>query len=87
VTATSRRGDRYVGYLDEYPDYTTQGETIEEFEAMHGDVLLPDDVSLAELGALHFALYNTGHVVTQHMAHRILYRYRFHSQSSHYTVV
>jgi hypothetical protein len=24
----------FVGYLDEYPDYTTQGETIEEFEKM-----------------------------------------------------
>ena len=24
----------YVGYLDEYPDYTTQGETKEEFEEM-----------------------------------------------------
>ena len=24
----------YVGYLDDYPDYTTQGETIEEFEDM-----------------------------------------------------
>jgi hypothetical protein len=24
----------YVGYLDEYPDYTTQGETVEEFETM-----------------------------------------------------
>lgn len=24
----------YVGYLDDYPDYTTQGETLEEFEAM-----------------------------------------------------
>jgi hypothetical protein len=24
----------YVGYLDDYPDYTTQGETLEEFEGM-----------------------------------------------------
>ena len=24
----------YVGYLDNYPDYTTQGETLEEFEDM-----------------------------------------------------
>ena len=24
----------FVGYLDDYPDYTTQGETIEEFEEM-----------------------------------------------------
>jgi hypothetical protein len=24
----------YVGHLDDYPDYTTQGETIEEFEDM-----------------------------------------------------
>jgi hypothetical protein len=24
----------FVGYLDEYPDYTTQGETVEEFEKM-----------------------------------------------------
>ena len=24
----------YVGYLDDYPDYTTQGETLEEFEDM-----------------------------------------------------
>ena len=24
----------YVGYLDDYPDYTTQGENLEEFEEM-----------------------------------------------------
>ena len=24
----------YVGHLDDYPDYTTQGETLEEFEDM-----------------------------------------------------
>ncbi|MDR0447437.1 MAG: type II toxin-antitoxin system HicB family antitoxin [Treponema sp.] len=24
----------YVGHLDEYPEYTTQGETFEEFEDM-----------------------------------------------------
>lgn len=24
----------YVGYLDDYPDYVTQGETLQEFEEM-----------------------------------------------------
>ena len=24
----------YVGHLDDYPDYTTQGKTLEEFEDM-----------------------------------------------------
>jgi hypothetical protein len=24
----------YVGHLDEYPDYNTQGETLDEFEDM-----------------------------------------------------
>jgi hypothetical protein len=24
----------YVGYLNDYPDYTTQGETFDEFEDM-----------------------------------------------------
>jgi len=25
-------GDMWLGYLDEYPDYMTQGETIDELE-------------------------------------------------------
>jgi len=32
---TYRKDDGwYVGYLDDYPDYTTQGETLKEFEDM-----------------------------------------------------
>ena len=32
---TFRKDDGwYVGHLDDYPDYTTQGETLEEFEDM-----------------------------------------------------
>ena len=30
--------DMWIGYLDEYPDYMTQGETIEELEENLKDI-------------------------------------------------
>jgi len=31
-------GDMWIGYLEEYPDYMTQGETIEELEENLRDI-------------------------------------------------
>jgi predicted RNase H-like HicB family nuclease len=31
-------GDKWIGYLEEYPDYMTQGETIEELEENLRDI-------------------------------------------------
>jgi len=31
-------GDMWIGYLDEYPDYMTQGESIEELEENLRDI-------------------------------------------------
>ena len=37
----------YIGYLNQYPDYWTQGDTIEELEKMlvslYGDIIQFDD--------------------------------------------
>ena len=32
-------GDMWIGYLDEYPDYMTQGESIEELKENLRDIL------------------------------------------------
>jgi predicted RNase H-like HicB family nuclease len=41
----------YIGYLNQYPDYWTQGETIEELEKMlvslYGDLIQFDDLKPA----------------------------------------
>jgi hypothetical protein len=44
-----RDGDFWIGHLDEYPDYSTQGTSLEELKAdvldIHGDIsagLVPD---------------------------------------------
>ena len=38
----------YIGYLNQYPDYWTQGDSIEELEQMlvslYGDIIQFDDV-------------------------------------------
>jgi predicted RNase H-like HicB family nuclease len=31
-------GDTWLGYLEEYPDYMTQGETLEELQANLKDI-------------------------------------------------
>ncbi len=31
-------GDMWLGYLEEYPDYMTQGETLEELQANLKDI-------------------------------------------------
>ena len=40
----------YVGYLNQYPEYWTQGESIEELEKMlaslYGDIITFDDIQL-----------------------------------------
>jgi len=36
-------GDMYLGYLEEFPDYWTQGETIEELKENLRDIF--DDVA------------------------------------------
>ena len=38
----------YIGYLNEYPDHYTQGETIAELEYMLGDLL--DIIKSGDLG-------------------------------------
>ena len=42
--------DYYIGHLVDYPDYDTQGKTIEELEAMlkslHADLMIFEDVGL-----------------------------------------
>ncbi|GHU42533.1 hypothetical protein FACS1894190_11980 [Spirochaetia bacterium] len=49
----------FVGYLDEYPDYTTQGETLEEFEKMlrslHEDIKTSDFPFIRKHGTLKIA--------------------------------
>ena len=41
----------YIGYLNQYPDYWTQGDNIEELEKMlvslHGDIMQFDDIQPA----------------------------------------
>jgi len=38
----------YIGYLNQYPDYWTQGDSIEELESMlaslYGDIIQFDDI-------------------------------------------
>ena len=40
----------YVGYLNQYPDYWTQGQNIDELERMlvslYGDIITFDDIQL-----------------------------------------
>jgi hypothetical protein len=49
----------YVGYLDDYPDYTTQGETLEEFETMlrslYNDIKINDFPFVRQHGTLKIA--------------------------------
>ena len=33
-----RDGDHWLGYFEEYPDYETQGETLEDLQEHHKDV-------------------------------------------------
>jgi len=41
----------YIGYLNQYPDYWTQGDTVEELEKMlvslYGDIMQFDDIQPA----------------------------------------
>ena len=41
----------YIGYLNQYPDYWTQGDSIEELEKMlvslYGDIMQFDDIQPA----------------------------------------
>jgi predicted RNase H-like HicB family nuclease len=41
----------YIGYLNQYPDYWTQGDSIEELEKMlvslYGDIIQFDDIQPA----------------------------------------
>ncbi|MDR2577806.1 MAG: hypothetical protein LBC70_03210 [Chitinispirillales bacterium] len=41
----------YIGYLNQYPDYWTQGDTVKEFEEMlaslYSDIMLFDDIQSA----------------------------------------
>ena len=41
----------YIGYLNQYPDYWTQGDSIEELEKMlvslYGDIMQFDDIQSA----------------------------------------
>jgi len=41
----------YIGYLNQYPDYWTQGDSIEELENMlsslYGDIMQFDDIQSA----------------------------------------
>ena len=34
-----RDGDHWLGYFEEYPDYLTQGETLEDFQENLKDLL------------------------------------------------
>jgi hypothetical protein len=49
----------YVGHLDDYPDYNTQGETLEEFEDMlrslYGDIKTCDFSFIHHHGKLKIA--------------------------------
>ncbi|MCL2720043.1 MAG: type II toxin-antitoxin system HicB family antitoxin [Treponema sp.] len=49
----------YVGFLDDYPDYTTQGETFAEFEEMlrslHEDIKTYDFSFIRSHGYLKIA--------------------------------
>ena len=54
--------DFYVGHLVDFPDYETQGETIEELEQMlkslYSDLMVYDDIHSAvrsQSGVLEFA--------------------------------
>ena len=41
----------YIGYLNQYPDYWTQGDSVEELEKMlaslYGDIMQFDDIQSA----------------------------------------
>ncbi|MDR2965639.1 MAG: type II toxin-antitoxin system HicB family antitoxin [Treponema sp.] len=41
----------YIGYLNQYPDYWTQGDSVEELEKMlislYGDIMQFDDIKSA----------------------------------------
>jgi len=41
----------YIGYLNQYPDYWTQGDSVEELEQMlvslYGDIMQFDDIQSA----------------------------------------
>ena len=41
----------FVGYLDDYPDYTTQGATLEEFEEMLRS--LYEDIKVFDFSFVH----------------------------------
>ncbi len=48
--------DMWIGYLEEYPDYMTQGETIEELEEclrdIHADLKSSDIVCVRKVAEL-----------------------------------
>ena len=41
----------FVGYLDEYPEYSTQGTTLDELKYMLGDIL--DAIRVGDLEDTH----------------------------------
>ena len=52
-------GDMWLGYLEEFPDYMTQGESVEELEEnlrdIHNDLTSGEIPSPRRVGELHIA--------------------------------